>query len=54
MVHHLTVAKDVPSTKKQVAKKPVTKRSKKATVKKAPASKAAAASAQYHPPVVQP
>jgi cell division protein FtsQ len=54
MVHHLTVAKDVPPTKKQVAKKPVAKRSKKTTLKKAPASKAAAASAQYHPPVVQP
>ncbi len=41
MVHHLTVAKDVPSTKsvatKPAVKKPVAKGSKKTVVKKAPA-----------------
>ena len=53
VVHHLTVAKDVPSTKKPATKAGVKKNSKKAAAKKVPA-KAAAASAQYHPPVVQP
>jgi hypothetical protein len=44
VVHHLTVAKDVPKTKKPT--KPIAKNSKKAGVKKAPAK--AAASAQSH------
>ena len=49
VVHHLTVAKDVPS-------KPAAKKSaaKKAPVKKAPAKKPTAASAQYHAPAVAP
>ena len=49
VVHHLTVAKDVPSTKKPAAKAVAKKGTKKAPVKKSPV-KTAAPSAQYHPP----
>jgi cell division protein FtsQ len=53
VVHHLTVAKDVPATK-AAAKKPVAKKNSKKAVKKGQATKAAAPSGQYHSPVVVP